>query len=90
VELVNCPVFGIKVIRKSTGAILFDTSLGGLTFSDQYLQITTTLPSNNLFGIGENEQMTFKHDFSSRKIWPLFTRDQPPQVLIKKVSFLDD
>ena len=37
--------FSIKVIRKSNQRILFDTSVGPLVYSDQYLQISTRLPS---------------------------------------------
>ena len=74
------PVFSFKVIRKSSGVVIFDTSLGGLTFSDQYIQLAIGIPSKNLFGIGENEQSTFKHSFENRPVWPLWTRDQPPEV----------
>ena len=80
VQFVNDPVFSFKVIRKSSGAVLFDTSLGGLTFSDQFLQISTRLPSTNLYGIGENEQSTFKHQFEKFPVWPLFAKDQQPSV----------
>ena len=80
VEFVNDPVFSFKVIRKSSGSILFDTSLGGLTFSDQFLQISTRLPSTNLYGLGENEQSTSKHQFEKFPVWPLFAKDQSPSV----------
>ena len=80
VQFVNEPAFSFKVVRRSTGTVLFDTSLGGLTFSDQFLQLTTKLPSTNLYGIGENEQGTFKHHFDKYPVWPLFSRDQPPSV----------
>jgi hypothetical protein len=80
VEFQDEPVFSFRIIRKATGTILFDTSLGGLTFSDQFLQITTKLPSTNLFGIGENEQKSYRHNFDKRRVWPLYTRDQPPEV----------
>ena len=29
----------LQVVRKSSGAVLFDTSLGGLTLADQFLQV---------------------------------------------------
>lgn len=32
-------VFSFSVVRKSTGAVIFDTSLGGMSLSDQLLQI---------------------------------------------------
>ena len=45
------------------------------------------LPSENLYGIGENEQHGFRHNFTTWKVlpwfqtsqvWPLYARDQPP------------
>ena len=29
----------LQVVRKSSGAVLFDSSLGGLTLADQFLQV---------------------------------------------------
>lgn len=80
VEFSNDPVFAFKVIRKSTGTVIFDTSLGGLTFSDQFLQITTKLPSKNLYGIGENEQSSFRHSFDKFPVYPLFANGWSPDV----------
>eukprot|EP00117_Sycon_ciliatum_P022190 scpid24312/ scgid19214/ Probable alpha-glucosidase Os06g0675700; Maltase len=52
-------VFFIKIARKSDGDVIFDstgtTSFTGLSFSDQYLSITTQLPSSpNIYGLGEH------------------------------------
>src|SRR5665811_2157108 len=63
VEFEYFPVFSFKVIRKSSGIVIFDTSVGGFTFSDQFIQIATKLPSQNLYGFGEHEQPSFKHNF---------------------------
>ena len=54
-----------------------DLSLGGLTYSDQFLQITTKLASKNIYGFGENRHPSFRHDLNY-KTWPMFSRDQPP------------
>ena len=54
----------------------WDTGVGGLIFSDQFLQISTALPSSNIYGFGENVHHSFRHDLSYQK-WPLFARDQP-------------
>lgn len=78
VEYSNDPVFAFKVIRKSNGAVLFDSSVAPMTFADQYIEITTRLPSENLYGIGENEQSSFKHKFDSSRTWALYAKDQPP------------
>ncbi|XP_038077866.1 sucrase-isomaltase, intestinal-like [Patiria miniata] len=69
--------FTLKITRKDSGAVLWDTSLGPFIFSDQFLQITTMLPSTNLYGFGENEHPSFRHDIQW-KSWGMFSRDQPP------------
>lgn len=76
VQVVENP-FSIKVIRKSNNRILFDTSVGPLVYSDQYLQISTKLPSEYIYGIGEHIHKRFRHDLYW-KTWPIFTRDEAP------------
>ncbi|XP_012510792.1 PREDICTED: sucrase-isomaltase, intestinal, partial [Propithecus coquereli] len=56
---------------------MFDTSVGPLVYSDQYLQISTRLPSEYIYGIGEHIHKRFRHDLYW-KTWPIFTRDQLP------------
>ena len=71
--------FAFQISRTdSSNRILWDTTIGGLVYEDQYLQIATRLPSINLYGFGENVHQTFRHDFMGFKTWPLFARDQPP------------
>ena len=36
-------------------------------------------PTENVYGIGENEQSSFKHNFDGTT-WALYGRDQPPSV----------
>ena len=79
IEYVNEPQFGLKVIRKESGSIVFDTTLPGLTFSDQYLQVTSRLPSAHVYGLGEHNHRRLKHDMNWRK-WTIFTRDVAPVV----------
>ena len=54
----------------------FDTGVGGLVLEDQFLQLSTRLCSENVYGLGETVHSTFK-----RNLWydtyPLFGRDQP-------------
>ncbi|XP_036206938.1 sucrase-isomaltase, intestinal [Myotis myotis] len=69
--------FSINVIRKSNNKILFDTSIGPLVYSDQYLQISTRVPSEYIYGFGEHIHKRFRHDLYW-KTWPIFTRDQLP------------
>ena len=58
----------------------WDTGVGGLVLSDQFLQIATRLPSVNVYGFGENVHESFRHNLEF-KSWPLFARDQPPGVV---------
>ncbi|OWF43597.1 Maltase-glucoamylase, intestinal [Mizuhopecten yessoensis] len=77
VKFVTSPIFGVVVTRKSTKAVIFDTSVPGLIFTDQFVQISTRLPSENLYGFGEHQHRRFKHDMNWRT-WPIFTRDVAP------------
>ena len=46
--------FSLIVRRRSDGVALFDTHLAPLIFANQFLQITTTLPGEKVFGLGEH------------------------------------
>lgn len=61
----------------------WDTSAGGLTFSDQFLQISTHLPTNHIYGFGENVHNSLKHDTNFRS-WPMWARDEPPGTDVRK------
>ncbi|XP_053799414.1 sucrase-isomaltase, intestinal-like isoform X2 [Vidua chalybeata] len=67
--------FTIK--RKSTGTVLWDSPLVDLFFANQFLEITTTVPSTSVYGFGEHEHPTFKHnmDFVT---YGMYARDQAP------------
>ncbi|XP_069085845.1 lysosomal alpha-glucosidase-like [Pleurodeles waltl] len=74
----NDTFFHFQIVRRSTGAVLWDTSLGGLTFANQFLQISTALPSSSIYGFGEHEHPNFKHDMNF-VTYPMYSRDEPPQ-----------
>ncbi|XP_036392320.1 maltase-glucoamylase, intestinal [Megalops cyprinoides] len=69
--------FGIKVLRKSTGTVIWDSALPGFTFSNLFIQISTRLPSNYIYGFGETEHPTYRHDLNWHT-WGMFAKDQPP------------
>ncbi|XP_038174418.1 maltase-glucoamylase, intestinal isoform X2 [Arvicola amphibius] len=69
--------FSIKVTRKSNNRVLFDSSIGPLMFSDQFLQLSTRLPSANVYGLGEHVHQQYQHDMNW-KTWALFARDTFP------------
>lgn len=75
-ELVHKP-FGLRVRRKETNKVVFDTTMAPLVFADQYLQISARLPSHNIYGLGEHVHQNYRHDTNWRT-WPIFTRDSFP------------
>ncbi|KAK7081084.1 hypothetical protein SK128_022647, partial [Halocaridina rubra] len=66
--------FAVERLGGTVGEELFNT-IGALIFEDQFLQLTTILPSTYLYGFGENTHSTFKHTFSPRTTQPIFARD---------------
>ncbi|XP_058163766.1 sucrase-isomaltase, intestinal-like [Dasypus novemcinctus] len=78
VEFLNESSLHFRIIRKVTGTVLWDTSLGGLVFSSQFIQMMTTVPSTSIYGFGEHEHPSFKHDMNFVK-YGMFSRDQPPK-----------
>lgn len=50
----NSPSFWMKMLRKSTSEVLFDTSNFKLVFENQFVEFVTALPEDyNLYGLGE-------------------------------------
>lgn len=68
---------GFKVDRVSDGTTLFNSiGIGGFIFADQFLQITTLLSTNNIYGIGEHRSsLKLNTNWQS---FTLFNKDQPP------------
>ncbi|XP_038308445.1 putative maltase-glucoamylase-like protein FLJ16351 isoform X4 [Canis lupus familiaris] len=75
-EVIHKP-FSIKIIRKSNGRVLLDTSIGPLQFAQQYLQLSFRLPSATVYGLGEHVHQQYRHNMTW-KTWPIFTRDAAP------------
>ncbi|UJR29922.1 hypothetical protein I4U23_017469 [Adineta vaga] len=69
-------IFSFKIKRRKDKSILFDTSLGGLVLNNQFLQIITRLQSTHVYGFGENNHDTLKHNVSGKLSWGIFARDQ--------------
>lgn len=69
-------IFSFSIIRTSDGEKIWDTSIGGLFYSDQFLHIATLLPSDNIYGFGEQIHTSIKHDLSQYKTWAMFSRDE--------------
>ncbi|KAF6720919.1 Maltase-glucoamylase, intestinal [Oryzias melastigma] len=69
--------FGIQVVRKSTGTTIWDSSMPGFIFSTMFIQVSTKLSSKFVYGFGETEHTSFKHDLNYHT-WGMFSKDQPP------------
>ncbi|KAH8690012.1 putative alpha-glucosidase [Talaromyces proteolyticus] len=63
--------FSLKVTRRSTNEVLFDTSGHPLIFESQYLGLRTSLPdSPNLYGLGEStDSFRLQTDNYIRTLW---------------------
>lgn len=46
-----------------------------------FIQVSTRLSSNFVYGFGETEHLTYKHDLNYHT-WGMFSKDQPPGVSI--------
>nr|XP_005999031.1 PREDICTED: lysosomal alpha-glucosidase-like [Latimeria chalumnae] len=68
--------FGVIVRRNSNGLVLLNTTVAPLFFTDQFLQISTMLPSQYLYGLGEH-QSGFLHNFEWNTL-NFWARDIPP------------
>ncbi|XP_045766526.1 uncharacterized protein LOC123868162 [Maniola jurtina] len=74
---VDSSAVGFKVIRNSDNVTLMDTqNIGGLILSDKFFQISSLLPSDHLYGLGE-KQAAFLNDLNW-KTFTLFNRDIAP------------
>ncbi|NXL40178.1 MGA protein, partial [Glaucidium brasilianum] len=78
--------FGIRVRRRSTGTVIWDSQLPTFTFSDMFIQISTRLASQYLYGFGESEHTMFRRDMNWHT-WGMFARDQPPGYKLNSYGF---
>ncbi|XP_027541663.1 sucrase-isomaltase, intestinal [Neopelma chrysocephalum] len=78
--------FGIKIQRKSTGTVIWNSALPTFTFSDMFIQISTLLASEYIYGLGETEKPTFRNDINWQT-WGMFTRDQPPTYQLNSYGY---
>ncbi|XP_069608530.1 lysosomal alpha-glucosidase-like [Ranitomeya imitator] len=74
---VTADTFSIVVKRKSNGQELVNTALAPLLFADQFLQISTSLPSQYVYGLGEHlTSINLNTDWSRLTFW---NRDIAPE-----------
>lgn len=69
--------FGVVVTRRDNGKVLFDTRLPGTTLGEQFLQMSTRIASENVFGLGgAGSKTTLKNDLNWR-VTSFFTEKAP-------------
>lgn len=69
--------FGLAVVRKSNGRVLLNTSVAPLFYADQFLQISTALPSHFISGLGEHlTPLILNLNWTKITLW---NRDVPPE-----------
>lgn len=71
----------LSLPHSSVAFLSWDSSVPGFTFSDMFIQVSTKLPSQYVYGFGETEHLTYKHDLNYHT-WGMFAKDQPPGVSI--------
>ncbi|XP_058510616.1 lysosomal alpha-glucosidase-like isoform X2 [Solea solea] len=70
--------FGFIVRRKSNGHTIINTTVGPLLFADQYLQLSTTLASSLVSGLGEHYTfLLLDLNWTSLTLW---NRDMAPHA----------
>ena len=67
----------LKITRNSTGKVVFETDFKYLIFAHQYLQMTTSLSSKYVYGLGEHKDYFRKEAKWNKYI--MFNLDAPPQ-----------
>jgi len=65
--------FSFNIVRTGTNEVIFDSSAGPLIFSDYYLQLSTSLPTPNIYGLGER---AYKLDLGTGGTFSLLNKDQ--------------
>ncbi|XP_075702524.1 lysosomal alpha-glucosidase-like [Rhinoderma darwinii] len=77
VKIITEP-FGLIISRKSNGQTLLNTTLAPLLFADQFIQLSTSLSSNFLYGLGEH--LTSINLDLNWKILTFWNRDLIPRT----------
>ncbi|KAG7470358.1 lysosomal alpha-glucosidase [Solea senegalensis] len=78
--------FGFIVRRKSNGRTIINTTVGPLLFADQYLQLSTTLASSLVSGLGEHYTcLLLDLNWTSLTLW---NRDMAPHVTLQPTPAL--
>ncbi|XP_055348470.1 sucrase-isomaltase, intestinal-like [Paramacrobiotus metropolitanus] len=76
INITSSNPFKFRIYRRTFGSesFLLDTCIGGLVLQDQFLQFSAKLPSEHLFGLGDNRLGSLKRKMDWAT-WAMFNRD---------------
>ncbi|XP_018020558.1 maltase-glucoamylase [Hyalella azteca] len=67
--------FNISVYRTDTHEVLFNTLYGPMIVGDGYIELTTTLPTAKIYGLGSRYSTKVSPSFEEFETWTLNSRD---------------
>ncbi|XP_037074073.1 sucrase-isomaltase, intestinal-like [Pollicipes pollicipes] len=67
--------FSLDVFHGRRGALRM---LPQLTYSDQFIEASFLLAGDDVYGFGENNHDSFRHDLEAATTWPIFAVDRAP------------
>jgi len=76
VEIKSKP-FAFRIIRVATKEVLFNTQYFNLICSDRYFEFSSSLPTENIFGIGER---VYKLKLQIPGLYTIWNRDLPSKI----------
>ena len=74
-------IFQLSVTRNSTRKNLFNSGLHTpFIFSKGYIEVSTMLVNDIVYGLGQSNSLTFRHNFSIPRTWNLFSQYPNPHL----------
>lgn len=67
--------FNITVTRLATGEEVLQTIFGPMIYGKDFAELTTRIPTQQLYGLGLKRNFDFEPKYKQRDRWPLFTRE---------------
>ncbi|XP_045136537.1 maltase-glucoamylase, intestinal-like isoform X2 [Portunus trituberculatus] len=72
--------FNITVTRLATGEVVLETIFGPMIYGRDFAELTTRIPTQQLYGLGLRRNFDFEPNYKYRARWPLFTRETTYEV----------
>ncbi|PKU36141.1 sucrase- intestinal [Limosa lapponica baueri] len=85
-ENFTTPISTLRLEVKYHFNNMLQFKLPTFTFSDMFIQISTRLASQYIYGFGETEHTMFRRNMSWHT-WGMFTRDQPPTYKLNSYGY---